>query len=92
MELSRTAPTSEFFGYCETLTFYETIHVGTRMSDENKSRWENGEQGVEITIRLPAELAGRLKNYAETRRVTVDDLAERLIGRFLNFVSKREVK
>jgi hypothetical protein len=44
---------------------------------------------VEITLHLPAELAKRLAYYTDTRRVTVDDIAERLIARFLHHALMR---
>lgn len=47
---------------------------------------------TEITLTLPADLAKRIEVYAAIRRVTIDEMAQRLFSHFLHFFEQSKNK
>jgi hypothetical protein len=51
---------------------------------------QTNKQEVEVTIRLPPDLAKQLEEYCSSRRVTADQVVMRLVDRFFESILRRE--
>jgi hypothetical protein len=66
------------------------IQIGVGMYKEPQENVEQTAAWEDVTIRIPAELAKRLKDYCESRRVNIDLVMKNVIGGFLELVKRRQ--